>query len=175
MLVRITRKKAGRIESPTYGVIDSQSAKTVAASEERGFDGGKKGKGRKRHIVVDVLGSLLAVVVHAANIHDTKSGIHSARKALRRYPTIKKFCGDEGYRKSFEKDVKMQLGLGVDISARIAPEFVVVPKRWVVERTLAWLSNSRWLAKDYEITTTSEVAWVMFSHSRVLLRTLASE
>lgn len=113
------------------------------------------------------------MVVHAANIHDTKSGIHPARKALRRYPTIKKFCGDEGYRKSFEEDVRFQLGLGVDISERITPAFAVLPKRWVVERTFAWLGNSRRLSKDYEITTTSEEAWVIISHSRTLLRRLA--
>ena len=136
--------------------------------------GGKKVKGRKRHIVTDVLGCMLAVVVHAANIHDTKSGINSARKALTRYPTIKKFCGDEGYRKSFEEDVRFQLGCGVDISERIVPEFVVLPKRWVVERTFAWLGNSRRLSKDYEITTTSEENWVLISHSRTLLRRLAN-
>jgi len=128
-LVKETRKKAGREESPTYGIIDSQSAKTVAASEERGIDGGKKVKGRKRHIVVDIMGNLLAVVVHAANIRDTKSGIGPAKKAFEKYPTIEKFCGDEGYRKSFEEDVLAQLGLDVDISKRIAPVFVIIPKR----------------------------------------------
>ena len=135
--------------------------------------GGKKIKGRKRHIVVDTMGNMLSVVVHAANIHDTKSGINSAKKAFKKYPTIEKFCGDEGYRKSFEEAVLSELGLGVDISERIKPIFEVIPKRWVVERTFAWMNNSRRLAKDYEITTESEEAFVMISHLHTLLRRLA--
>ena len=119
---------------------------------------------------MDTMGNLLSVVVHAANIHDTKSGIHPAKKAFAKYQTIKKFCGDEGYRKSFEEAVAEELGLGVDISKKIDPKFAVIPKRWVVERTFAWMNNSRRLAKDYEITTTSEEAFVMISHLHMLVR-----
>jgi len=122
--------------------------------------------------VVDVMGNLLAVIVHAANIHDTKSGILPAKKAYEKYPTIQKFCGDEGYRKSFEETVLLELGLGVDISERIKPAFVVIPKRWVVERTFGWLGNSRRLSKDYEISISSEEAFVMISHLHTLLRRL---
>lgn len=164
---------AGRAESPTYGIVDSRSVKTIYASDERGFDGGKMVKGRKHHIVVDIMGNLLAVVVHAANIHDTKSGINPAKKAFEKYPTIKRFCGDEGYRKSFEEAVLAELGLGVDISEKIAPKFVVIPKRWVVERTFAWMGNSRRLSKDYEITTDSAENMVIISHLHTLLRRLA--
>jgi transposase len=133
----------------------------------------KKVKGRKRHIVVDVMGNLLAVVVHAANTHDTKSGIHPAKKAFQKYSTIQKFCGDDGYRKSFEADVQQQLGLDVDISTRIAPTFQVLPKRWVVERTFGWMTHSRRLSKDYEISVASEEAFVMISHLHTLLRRCA--
>jgi len=133
---------------------------------------GKKVKGRKRHIVTDVMGNLLAVVVHAANIHDTKSGINPARQALERYPTIEKFCADEGYRKTFELEVAQELGLGVDISKRIKPEWEVLPKRWVVERTFAWLNGFRRLSKDYEITISSEETNVIISHLAILLRRL---
>ena len=118
------------------------------------------------------MGNLLAVVVHAANIHDTKAGIHPARQALQRYPTIQKFCADAGYRKTFETQVAEELGLGVDISARIKPEWEVLPKRWVVERTLAWLNGFRRLSKDYEVSTSSEEANVMISHFALLLRRL---
>ena len=83
------------------------------------------------------MGNLLAVVVHAANIHDTKSGILAARDAFKKYPSIQRFCTDAGYRRSFEQDVSRELGLGVDISARIKPEWEVLPKRWIVERSLA--------------------------------------
>ena len=135
--------------------------------------GEKKVKGRKRHIVVDIMGNLLAVTVHAANIHDTKSGINPAKKAFIKYPSIKKFCGDEGYRKSFEEAVLAELGLGVDISEKIVPGWSIIPKRWVVERTFAWANNSRRLSKDYEITISSEEAFFTISHSRTLLRRLA--
>ena len=132
----------------------------------------KKVKGRKRHIVVDTMGNLLAVVVHAANIHDTKAGINPAKQAFSKYPTIRKFCGDEGYRKTFESDALEQLGLDVDISKRIKPEFEVLPKRWIVERTFAWFNGFRRLSKDYEITASSEEVNVIIAHANVLMRRL---
>ena len=135
----------------------------------------KKVKGRKRHIVTDTMGNLLAVVVHAANIHDTKSGINPAKKAFKKYRTIKRFCGDEGYRKSFEEAVLEQLKLGVDISERIVPQFVVLPKRWVVERTFAWMGNSRRFSKDYEIRTVSSENVIMISHIHTLLRRISKQ
>ena len=87
--------------TPTYAIIDSQSVKTTSKSEQKGFDGGKKIKGRKRHILVDTIGNLLDVVVHAANIHDTKAGIMVVDKSLQIYPTIKAISADAGYRKTF--------------------------------------------------------------------------
>ena len=119
------------------------------------------------------MGNLLAVIVHAANIHDTKSGINPAKRAFEKYPTIEKFCGDEGYRKSFVEAVKEILGLEVDISARISPGWEILPKRWVVERTFSWLNHSRRLSKDYEITVSSEEAFVQISHLHTLLSRLA--
>ena len=101
------------------------------------------------------MGNLLAVVVHAANIHDTKAGIWAAKKAFETYPSIQRFCADAGYRKTFEQDVSNLLGLGVDISVRIKPEWEVLPKRWIVERSLAWINNSRRLSNDYEISVPS--------------------
>ena len=85
-------------------------------------------------------------VDNAANIHDTKAGILAAKKAFEAYPSIQGFCADAGYRKTFEQDVSSELGLGVDISARIKPEWEVLPKRWIVERSLAWFNNSRCLS-----------------------------
>ena len=100
----------------------------------------KKVKGRKRHIVVDTLGCLLAIVVHAANKHDTKGGILVAGRAFDKYPTIEKFCGDEGYRGAFVEYIRWDFDdVGVDISTRIKPEFEILPKRWIVERTFAWV------------------------------------
>jgi putative transposase len=130
----------------------------------------KKVKGRKRHIVTDTMGNLLSITVHAANIHDTKSGITPAAKVFAKYSTIEKFCGDDGYRKSFEIAVAEQLGLGVDISKRIKPEFEVIPKRWVVERTVSLANHSRRLSKDYEISVVHEENMFMISHLHILLK-----
>ena len=131
---------------------------------------GKKVKGRKRHIVVGTMGNLLAICVHAANIHDTKSGINPAPKAFEKYPTIQKYCGDAGYRKTFEAAVSERLGLGVDISKRIKPDFEVLPLRWVVERTFSWANLSRRLSKDYEIKTAHEENMFIISHLHTLLK-----
>ena len=128
---------------PTYAIIDSQSVKTASSAHDKGFDGGKKIKGRKRHIAVDTLVNLLSVMVHAANIHDTKAGIFVAKKAFETYPSLKGFCADAGYRNTFEREVSEQLGLTVEISKKIQDiSWDILPKRWIVERTFAWLGWS---------------------------------
>jgi len=127
-------------------------------------------KGRKRHIVVDIMGNLLAAVVHATNLHDTKSGILPARKAFEKYPSIQRFCADAGYRKTFEQDISRELGLKVDISVLIKPEWEVLPKRWIVERSLAWFNNSRRLFKDFEISTHSAQIMCVISAVHTLLK-----
>jgi putative transposase len=173
---RISKKNRineGRNATPSYGIIDSQSTKTLYASESCGIDGGKKVKGRKRHIVTDTMGNLLTIKVHAANIHDTIAGIEPARKAFMFYPTIKAFCGDDGYRGTFVDNVWEYMELRVDIVSRISPGFVILPKRWVVERTFAWASHSRRLSKDYEISIDSAEAMFMISHIHTLLKRLA--
>ena len=116
------------------------------------------------------MGNLLAVVVHAANIRDPKSGILVAREALEKYPSIKRFCADTGYRKTFEQDVSRELSLGVDISARIKPEWETLPKRWIVERSLAWINNSRRLSNDYEISVRSAQTVCIIAAFRTLLK-----
>ena len=131
-------------------------------------------KGRKKHIITDTMGNLLAVKVHAANIHDTKGGCHVYQAAKNKYPDIEGACGDEGYRGTFFDFVTIKYSNTVDISEKIKPkEWEILPKRWVVERTFAWMSNSRRLSKDYEITTESAEAFVMISHLHTLLRRLA--
>lgn len=116
------------------------------------------------------MGNLLAVVVHAANIHDTKSGILAARDAFEKYPSLQRFCADAGYRKTFEQNVSQELGLSVDISVRIKPEREVLPKRWIVERSPAWTNNSRRLSKDYEISIRSAQAVCLIAAFRTLLK-----
>ena len=133
--------------------------------------GGKKVKGRKRHIITDILGNLLCVIVHAANIHDTIAGCDVLDRALSLCHTIKGVCADAGYRGTFKKYGE-SLGLTVDISERIKPQWEILPKRWRVERSFAWINNCRRLSKDYEISTDSEEAHVHIAFSLVLLKRL---
>ena len=130
----------------------------------------KKVKGRKRHIVTDTVGHILKVKVHAANIHDTVSGGEVFKGAVEKYPAILGCHADAGYRKTFEAFV-LSLGLTVKISEKIAPKgWAVLAQRWVVERTLGWLNNSRRLSKDYEIKADSSESMVYISHIATLLR-----
>jgi len=119
----------GKTVTPTYAIIDSQSVKTTSKSEQKGFDGGKKIKGRKRHILFDTIGNLLGVIVHAANIHDTKAGIMVVDKSLQIYPTIKAISADAGYRKTFEQDVMNNHNIPVNISTKINGEWKIIAKR----------------------------------------------
>ena len=135
--------------------------------------GGKKVKGRKRHIAVDTMGNVIAVKVHAANIHDTKSGCHVYQAAKNKYPDIEGACGDEGYRGTFVDFVTVKYANKVDISEKIKPkQWEILPKRWIVERTFGWANNSRRLSKDYEILVVSEENIFMISHLHTLLKRL---
>ena len=172
-MVEKIRKDAGKSAEPHYALIDSQSVKTVADNEKRGIDGGKKAKGRKRHAVIDTMGNLLGIVVHAANIHDTKSGILAAQKACKKYPSIQAFCADAGYRGTFIDEVNQQLRRRVDISEKIKPhEWEKLPWRWIVERTFAWMNAARRLAKEFEISVSIEEAMIIIACAAVLLRRL---
>ena len=132
----------------------------------------KKIKGRKRHIVTDTEGHILYVKVHAANVHDTVSGCKVFEEAVARYPSLKGVCADAGYRKTFEEFVRQILKRAVEISAKITPGWAVLAKRWVVERTFAWLNHFRRLAKDYEIGLKTMENNVMIAHSMTLIRRL---
>ncbi len=143
--------------------------KTVLPSTQRGFDGGKKTKGRKRHIVVDTLGNLIQVIVHAANIHDTKGGGDVLRAAVAKHPTLRAFSGDEGYRGTAVRFVEDTLGLKLHISKKIKDAFAILPMRWVVERTFAWLGHYRRLSKDYEILTLTAENMVRIAMLRIML------
>ena len=131
---------------------------------------GEKTKGRKRHIVTDIMGSLLCVHVHRANRHDTKGGVYTFEKALYRYPSVIAVCADEGYRGTFKNTFEWFHNIRIDISKQIKPNFEVLPIRWIVERTFAWMNHSRRLSKDYEISTGTEETMCVISHFHTLLR-----
>lgn len=170
------RRKAGRHKHPTAGCLDSQSVKTTSIGGARGFDAGKNVKGRKRHILVDTLGLLLAVVVTAASVSDPQGAkllfarLGGACKKLRR------IWVDGTYRGKLLDWVVDHWWFILQPVLRCddVKGFVVLPRRWVVERTFAWLTQCRRLSKDYERLPASSEALIYLAMTRLMIRRLAS-
>ena len=170
------RERSGREASPEGGVLDSQTVKACAQGAERGFDGGKKTVGRKRHVAVDTDGRLLMVNLTPADISDS-AGARVVLDAIRkRWPWIKHLFADGAYDRTQLMDKAAFLDFVIEIVRRIEadPGFKVLPRRWVVERTFAWISRNRRLARDYKRYTRSVVAFVRLAMIRLMLRRLAA-
>src|SRR5665213_1119857 len=149
-------------------------AKRGASIDPQGYDAGKKVTGRKRHIVVDTLGMLLNVVVHRADVQDRDGTRRLLRNASRRFPSIVKIFADAGYQGPRMAKVVADTGSWqIEIVKRTElHKFVVMPKRWIVERTFAWISRNRRLARDFERYASTVVAFVRLAMIRIMLRRL---
>ncbi|GIV57688.1 MAG: DDE transposase [Rhodothermaceae bacterium] len=173
-LRRMLRKLAGRESTPSLVIIDAQSVKTTGQGSERGFDGAKKVKGRKRHIVVDTMGLIWAVVVHSAGIHDSQHAPWVLHRLNGLVPRLRKVLADAGYRGTPGGLVWRVFGWFWEIVERdpASKGFAVLKKRWIVERTFGWLQNYRRLSKDYEYDTQSSEAIIELSMIRLMLNRL---
>ncbi|MDX5929746.1 IS5 family transposase [Acidiphilium acidophilum] len=176
------REQVDRAASPTAAIIDSQSVKSVGKRgghiDPSGFDAGKKINGKKRHVLVDTQGLLLCAIVHAADIQDRDGGVMLMGTLFGLFPFLLKLYADGGY-----QGPKFQEGLGrvcAQINVEIVKrsdigKFVVVPKRWIVERTIGWLNRCRRLAKDWECLNQNGLAFLRWASIRLMVRKLCKE
>ena len=179
-LRRLLRLKSGRAAQSSVGIIDSPSSKTVdTAREAVSFDGGKKGTGRKRHLLVDSLGLVITVVVHAAGISETAGARAVLQELIGRWWRLKLIWLDGGYKNSlieWIKGLKRWREVTLEWVLRLEGEkgFKLLPKRWIVERTSGWLSKQRRLSKDYEALGETSEAMIYAAMIRLMVARLDS-
>jgi transposase len=172
------RRSEGRKAAPSAGIVDSQSlrgADTVGRAT-RGYDAGKKVNGRKRHIVVDTIGLLLVIVVTAANVQDRDGGKQVLRLMHEGFPGVRLIWADGGYAGQLVTWARCVVRLTLAIVKRNeAHRFIVLPRRWVVERTFAWLVKCRRLGWDYERLPETSEAFVQWAMVGLMVRRLAPD
>jgi putative transposase len=173
VVLMIDRARAGRDVEPSAAVIDSQSVKAPAAHGTRGFDGAKKIVGRKRHIAVDTDGRLLMVSLTTANIADSTGAQAVLEATYKRWPKVKHLFADSAYDRRTLLDKAAFLDFTVEIIKRTEAAFVVLPRRWVVERTFGWMTRHRRLVRDYEARLDVSHAMIDIAMAGLLIRRIA--
>ena len=176
-LVRQAREKLGHKPKPTAAIIDSQTASTTQAGGPRGFDPGKRPHGRKRHIVTDTNGLLLAAHVHPANVQDVHGAVPLLEQLRDGFPRLQHVFADRVYRgKQLTNALAHRGPWTIEIVQRPpgVRGFRLLPRRWVVERTFAWFGRCRRLTGDFEGSPATELAWLFAAHVRLLTRRLAA-
>lgn len=172
------RQKADRDPQASAMIVDSQTAKSAEGGEQRGFDGGKKMSGRKRNLIVDTLGLLVLAKVTAANVQDVHAGKQIFQELVARphlLTRLQTIFADGGYRGELVEWVNENLHavLSIVLKEEGQKGFQVLPKRWVIERTNAWVSRNRRLARDYERSVGSSEAFIYIAMIRLGLRRLS--